>query len=113
LAFVIDTYSRAIVGSQFAAHVRTDRTSFDYSQTLDDQGVLASIGTVGDAFDNAAAESFVDGFKTELMRDRVWRTAPSLSSPSSSASPGSTTSASTPLSAASRRRGTNEMHAKR
>jgi putative transposase len=26
-------------------------TSFDYSQTLDDHGVLASIGTVGDAYD--------------------------------------------------------------
>src|SRR5207245_3771628 len=48
-------------------------TSFDYTQTLDDHGLLASIGTVGDAFDNAAAESFVDSFKTELIRDRVWR----------------------------------------
>src|SRR5205085_8843110 len=48
--------------------------SNDYSQTLDDHGVLASIGTVGDAYDNAAAESFVDSFKTELIRDRVWRT---------------------------------------
>src|SRR6266436_1582773 len=53
-------------GSQYA--------SFDYSQTLDDHGVLASIGTVSDAYDNAAAESFVDSFKTELIRDRVWRT---------------------------------------
>jgi putative transposase len=43
------------------------------TQTLNDHGVLASIGTVGDAFDNAAAESFVDSFKTELIRDRVWR----------------------------------------
>ena len=49
-------------------------TSYDYSQTLDDHGVLASIGTVGDAYDNASAESFVDSFKTELIRDRVWRT---------------------------------------
>ena len=103
-AFVIDAYSRAIVGWQFAAHMRTDLvldalrmalaqrgagadvrlvhhsdagsqyTSIDYSQTLDDHGVLASIGTVGDAFDNASAESFVDSFKTELIRDRVWRT---------------------------------------
>ena len=48
-------------------------TSFDYTQTLDDHGVLASIGTVGDAYDNAMAESFVDSFKTELIRDRVWR----------------------------------------
>jgi putative transposase len=103
-AFVIDAYSRAIVGWQFAAHMRTDLvldalrmalarraagadvalvhhsdagsqyTSFDYTQTLDDHGVLASIGSVGDAFDNATAESFVDSFKTELIRDRVWRT---------------------------------------
>ena len=49
-------------------------TSIDYTQTLDDHGVLASIGTVGDAYDNATAESFVDSFKTELIRDRVWRT---------------------------------------
>jgi len=102
-AFVIDACSRAIVGWQFAAHMRTDLvldalrmalaqrgtganvalvhhsdagsqyTSIDYTQTLDDHGLLASIGTVGDAFDNAAAESFVDSFKTELIRDRVWQ----------------------------------------
>ena len=35
--------------------------------------VLASVGTVGDAYDNALAESFVDSFKTELITDRVWR----------------------------------------
>jgi putative transposase len=103
-AFVIDAYSRAIVGWQFASHMRTDLvldalrmalarrgpgadvalvhhsdagsqyTSFDYTQALDDHGVLASIGSVGDAFDNASAESFLDSFKTELIRDRVWRT---------------------------------------
>jgi putative transposase len=103
-AFVIDVYSRMIVGWQFAEHMRTDLvldalrmalaqrdpgadvelvhhsdagsqyTSFDYSQTLDDHGVQASIGSVGDAYDNALAESFVDSFKTELIRDRVWRT---------------------------------------
>ncbi|HME03396.1 MAG TPA: IS3 family transposase [Solirubrobacteraceae bacterium] len=101
-SFVIDAYSRAIVGWQFAAHMRTDLvldalrmalhqrqpgadvalvhhsdagsqyTSIDYTQTLDDHGVLASIGTVGDAYDNALAESFVDSFKTELIADRVW-----------------------------------------
>jgi transposase InsO family protein len=36
--------------------------------------VLASVGTVGDCYDNALAESFVDSLKTELIRDRVWRT---------------------------------------
>jgi putative transposase len=35
--------------------------------------VLASIGTVGDCYDNAMAESFVDSYKTELIADRVWR----------------------------------------
>ena len=49
-------------------------TSSDYTQKLDDHLVLASIGTVGDCYDNALAESFVDTYKTELIADRVWRT---------------------------------------
>jgi putative transposase len=49
-------------------------TSFDYTQTLDDHGVPASIGTIGDAYDNAVAESFVDSFKTELIAERTWAT---------------------------------------
>ena len=103
-AFVIDVFSRRVVGWQLAAHMRTtlvldalrmalgtrapgvdvalvhhsdagsQYTSFDYTQTLDDHDVLASIGSVGDALDNALAESFVDSFKTELISDRVWRT---------------------------------------
>ena len=101
-AFVIDAYSRRVVGWQLAAHMRTDLvldalrmalgqrrpgadlalvhhsdrgsqyTSIDYTQTLEDHGVLASVGSVGDAYDNALAESFVDSFKTELIADRVW-----------------------------------------
>jgi putative transposase len=43
-------------------------------QVLDDHQVLGSIGTVGDAYDNSMAESFVDSFRTELIADRVWRT---------------------------------------
>src|SRR3954454_3936599 len=100
-AFVIDAYSRRVVGWQLAPHMRTtlvldalrmalgqrppgadvarvhhsDRgsqyTSIDYTQTLEDHGVLASVGSVGDAYDNALAESFVDSFKTELIADRV------------------------------------------
>ena len=103
-AFVLEAYSRRIVGWQLAGHMRTtlvldalrmalhqrgggadvelvhhsDRgsqyTSIDYTQTLADHGVLASVGSVGDAYDNALAESFVDTFKTELITDRVWRT---------------------------------------
>jgi putative transposase len=49
-------------------------TSYACQQVLDDHQVLGSIGSVGDAYDNAMAESFVDTFKTELIRDRVWRT---------------------------------------
>jgi hypothetical protein len=49
-------------------------TSYDFTQVLDDHNVLASIGSIGDAYDNALAESFVDSFKTELIADRVWRT---------------------------------------
>ena len=49
-------------------------TAEDYAQELSDARVLASVGSVGDAYDNALAESFVDSFKTELIADRVWRT---------------------------------------
>jgi putative transposase len=64
-------------GADFDLVVHTDRgsqyTSADYTQALDDAGVLASVGSVGDAYDNAMAESFVDTFKTELIADRTWR----------------------------------------
>lgn len=103
-SFVIDVFSRRVVGWQFSTNMRTDLvldalrmaltrrepgadvelvhhsdagsqyTSFDFRQELDDHGVLASIGSVGDAYDNALAESFVDTFKTELISDRAWRT---------------------------------------
>ena len=102
-SFVIDAFSRKVVGWQIASHMRTDLvldalrmalgqrepgadfqlvahtdrgsqyTSADYTQELNDHGVLASVGTVGDAYDNAMAESFVDTFKTELIADRIWR----------------------------------------
>jgi putative transposase len=103
-AFVLDAFSRRVVGWQLASHMRTtlvldalrmalgtrrpgadvalvhhsDRgsqyTSIDHTQTLTDHDVLASVGSVGDAYDNALAESFVDSFKTELIADRVWKT---------------------------------------
>lgn len=104
-AFVIDVYSRRIVGWQLTGHMRaslvcdalkmaistrprhgadvklvqhSDRgsqyTSIDFAQVLDDHDVLQSVGSVGDAYDNSMAESFVDTFKTELISDRVWRT---------------------------------------
>jgi putative transposase len=101
---MIDVFNRRVIGWQFAAHMRTDLvldalrmaltrrdhganvelihhsdagsqyTSYAFTQVLDDHTLLASIGSVGDAYDNALAESFVDSFKTELIADRVWRT---------------------------------------
>jgi putative transposase len=103
-SFVIDAHSRRVVGWQFANNMRTDLvldalrmalsrrpagadvelihhsdagsqyTSYDFGQVLNDHHVLQSIGSVGDAYDNAMAESFVDSFKTELIADRIWRT---------------------------------------
>jgi transposase InsO family protein len=103
-SFVIDAFSRRIVGWQFASHMRTDLvldalrmaltrrepgadvelvhhsdagsqyTSYAFQHVLNDHQVLGSIGSVGDAYDNSMAESFVDTFKTELIADRVWRT---------------------------------------
>ncbi|MCA1698527.1 MAG: integrase core domain-containing protein, partial [Actinobacteria bacterium] len=48
-------------------------TSEAYGAVLADARIAASLGSVGDAYDNATAESWVDSLKTELIRDRVWR----------------------------------------
>jgi putative transposase len=61
-------------GSSLTPTEAAQYTSADYTQVLDDHRVLASVGSVGDALDNAMAESFVDSFKTELIGDRVWQT---------------------------------------
>ena len=104
LSFVIDVYSRVIVGWQLAGHMReslvedalqmavatrridpqqllifhsdhgSQYTSGDFTAALRAHGIVASLGSVGDAYDNALAESFVDSFKTELIADRVWQT---------------------------------------
>lgn len=42
-------------------------TSIRFTETLALQGLSASIGTVGDAYDNAAAESFMGLFKNEAV----------------------------------------------
>ena len=50
-------------------------TSFRFTQHLIDSGVEASIGTVGDALDNALAESLIGLYKTELIKPRgPWHT---------------------------------------
>jgi transposase InsO family protein len=42
-------------------------TSIRFTETLTLQGISASIGTVGDAYDNAVAESFMGLFKNEAI----------------------------------------------
>ncbi len=52
----------------------TQYTSIRYSDRLTDVGALASIGTVGDSFDNAMAESVIGLYKTECVRhEGPWR----------------------------------------
>jgi putative transposase len=102
-AFILDVFSRMIVGWQAAGHMRdtlvidalemavaardpnpdldllhhSDRGSQygsgDFTDALSAHDILASVGSVGDALDNAMAESFVDSLKTELIADRRWR----------------------------------------
>lgn len=107
VAFVVDVYSRAIVGWAAATNKRTplvlaaldmglwrrDRagqritgglvhhsdagsqyTSFRFTAHLLDAGIDASIGSVGDALDNALMESTIGLYKTELIKPRgPWR----------------------------------------
>jgi putative transposase len=102
-AFVIDVYSRMIVGWQLATHLRTDLaldalemalwrrdaavqglihhsdrgcqyTAIRYTDRLAEAGATPSIGSRGDSYDNALAESTIGLFKTELInRHGPWR----------------------------------------
>ncbi len=54
-------------------------TSIRYAERLADAGALASIGTVGDSYDNALAESVIGLYKTELVRhEGPWRSVDDL-----------------------------------
>jgi putative transposase len=100
LSFVLDTYSRKIVGWSMANHLRTelvldalnmaiytrrpspglihhsDRgsqyTSVEFSSRLSEEGLLPSMGSVADAYDNSMAESFVSTLKRELIHRHSW-----------------------------------------
>jgi putative transposase len=102
-ALVIDAFSRMLVGWQLATHLRTDLAldalemaiwqrntrldglihhsdrgvqylSIRYTERLAQAGGVTSVGSVGDSFDNALAESTIGLFKTELVRRRgPWR----------------------------------------
>jgi putative transposase len=102
LAFILDAFSRRIVGWSMAAHLRTelvvdalqmaiarrkpapglvhhsDRgvqyTSVSFGKRLEDEGLVPSMGRAGSAYDNALAESFVATLKTELLYRSSWPT---------------------------------------
>jgi putative transposase len=89
VAFVIDVFSRMIVGWRTAASMSaslvldaleqaSDRGSqylaIAYSERLAAAGIDASVGSVGDAYDNALAETVNGLYKTEVIRKRgPWR----------------------------------------
>ena len=98
VCFIVDAFSRMIVGWQLATHMRTelvmdalemanglrrpeggliahsDRgsqyTSLAYTDRLDELGAAPSVGSRGNAYDNAMAEAWVATFKTELVNGR-------------------------------------------
>jgi putative transposase len=109
VAFVIDAFSRRILGWRAATTMRTDLvldalemaiwtrarggvadlaglvhhtdagsqyTSIRFTERLPRAGAAPSVGSVGDAYDNALAETGIGLFKTELIRRRgPWRSA--------------------------------------
>ena len=97
VAFVIDVYSRLIVGWSLGTTLRTEMplealemalwrrgrcleglvhhsdrgtqyTSIRYTERLAEAGIAPSVGSAGDAYDNALAESTIGRYKAELIR---------------------------------------------
>jgi putative transposase len=98
VAFVIDAFSRAIVGWRVSSSLRSDLAldaleqalhargggdglvhhsdrgvqylSIRYTERLAEAGIERSVGSIGDSYDNALAESVIGLFKTEVIRKR-------------------------------------------
>jgi len=96
VAFVIDVFSRNIVGWRASGSLRTDLAldaleqalyarpdtdhlihhsyrgvqylSIRYTERLAEAGIEPSVGSVGDSYDNALAESVIGLYKTEVIR---------------------------------------------
>jgi transposase InsO family protein len=102
VAFVIDVFARRIVGWRVATTLRTDLTldaleqalharperaglvhhsdrgtqylSIRYTERLAEAGIAPSVGSAGDSYDNALAESVIGLYKTEVIRRQgPWR----------------------------------------
>jgi putative transposase len=101
LAIVLDACSRKVVGWAMETHLRTELvlaainmalaqrqpcgvihhsdhgcqyTSFAFGKRCQEMGVVPSVGSVGDAYDNAMAESFFATLECELLDRRSFRT---------------------------------------
>ena len=99
VALVIDAFSRFIVGWQASRSLRTDLAldalemaiwtrrgeleglvhhsdrgsqylAIRYTQRLAEAGAVTSVGSRGDSYDNALAETIIGLYKTELIRRR-------------------------------------------
>ena len=102
-AAVMDAFSRRIIGWSIAPHIRTELvvdalgmavlrrtpqdgetilhsdhgsqyTSWAFGQRLQKAGLLGSMGSVGDCYDNAMMESFWGTMQLELLDSRTWQT---------------------------------------
>ena len=101
LAIVLDVYSRRVVGWSMQTHLRTELilealqmalvqrqprrgvihhsdpgcqyTSYAFGKRCQEAGVMPSVGSVGDAYDNAMAESFFATLERELLSRRRFR----------------------------------------
>jgi putative transposase len=100
LAMVLDVYSRRVVGWAMETHLRTelilaalnmaitqrrpsavihhsDRgcqyTSYAFGKRCREAGVMPSMGSVGDAYDNAMAESFFASLEREVLNRRRFK----------------------------------------
>ena len=103
LAVVIDAFSRRVVGWSIADHIRAELvvdavqmaiwrrrppkghtvahsdhgsqyTSWAFGRRLRGAGLLGSMGSIGDCFDNSVAESFFGTLQLELLDEHRWAT---------------------------------------
>jgi putative transposase len=54
-------------------------TAWTFSQRVRSTGLAHSLGSIGDAFDNAVVETFWARMQTELLNTRKWKTRIELS----------------------------------
>ena len=79
-ALVVDALTMALQGRRPAAGLihHSDRggqyTSLAFGEHLRAAGLVASMGSVGDAYDNAVAEAFFSSLKIELIDRQTWPT---------------------------------------